>query len=217
MKLLGSLALGVAGLGLLAAVSAPASAATFGIRVLDQAGDPVVGASVCFGLEGNHKQFGAVFTNDEGIATTSVPNVPLTVTVSKTRFSGLRVQEPARGFNLIKDMTLIEGAPGPRCRAESALAFGDGQAIRIRDVDVSQGQFSTILQAQVTGEPTHYRVAADRNFTGANWQDYSNSIPVPQQLADASELYIQMRRFSGSNSRAWLESRSDVTAITLSR
>lgn len=198
------------------ALFSTAGAATFGVRVLDESGKPVPGASVCFGLQGNHKQFGAVFTDGEGVASVSVPDVPLMVTVSKTRFSGLRVHEPARGFNLIKDVTLVEGVPGPRCRAESALAQSNGSPIHIRDIDVAEGVFSTILTANVSGEPTHYRVARDRDFTGASWQRYSSSIPLSDSLADASEIYLQMRRYAGS-ARASVESRSDITTITLAR
>lgn len=202
--------------GLLLVASLPSHAATFGVRVIDESGKPVSGASVCIGLQGNHKQFGALFTNDEGIATTDVPNVPLMVTVSKTRFTGMRVQEPARGFNLIKDMTLIEGIPGPRCRADSALASAGGTPIKISDIDITASSWSTFLSTQATGEPTHYRVAADRNFEGAGWQNYVERIQLPQQLADATEVFLQLRRYSGSE-RASLESRSDITSIVLAR
>lgn len=205
------------GASVFAASIGSAQAASFGVRVLDENGRPVTGASVCIGLEGNHKQFGALFTDEAGIARTSVPNVPLVVTVSKTRFSGLRVREPARGFNLIKDVTLVEGVPGPRCRAESALAQAShGSAIRIRDIDISEGVFSKLLIARVSGEPTHYRVATTRDFAGAPWQRYASSIPLTDQLADASTLYVQMRRFVG-NARASVESRSDVTTVSLPR
>ncbi len=207
---------GMTAAGLMLGLAAPASAATFGVRVLDAEGVPVAGASVCFGLEGNHKQFAAMFTNDEGIATATVPNVPLVVTVSKTRFSGVRVQEPARGFNLIKDMTLVEGVPGPRCRADSALADAAGSMLRIRDVDVSDDGDVMTLRADATGEPTHYRVATDRDFTGANWQRYDAAIPVDSQLAAASELFLQLRRFAG-DATASLEMRSDVSVIALTK
>ncbi len=201
---------------MLLVASLPAQAATFGVRVIDESGEPVVGASVCFGLHGNHKQFGAVFTDDEGIAKTDVPNLPLLVTVSKTRFTGMRVQEPARGFNLIKDVTLIEGIPGPRCRADSALADASGRPIMIRDIDVSESAWSTFLSTEVSGEPTHYRIAAERTFENATWQKYAERIQLPQQLADASEVFVQLRRYAGS-ANASLESRSDVTSVTLSR
>lgn len=211
------LRLALAGLFVAAATTAlPATATTFGVRVIDESGEPVSGASVCIGLEGNHKQFGAMFTGDDGIASTEVPNVPVLVTISKTRFSGLRVQEPARGFNLIKDMTLIEGVPGPRCRAESALADASGSPIQIRDIDVFTGDFSTRLRAAASGAPTHYRVAADREFSGASWQRYSSTIPLSQQLADAGEVYLQLRRYSAS-ANASLESRSAIISITLTR
>lgn len=112
----------IAAVGLAASLSAEAS--QFGVRVVDDAGEPVSGASVCVGLPGNYKQFGALFTNANGMAMTDVPNVPLVVTISKTRFSGIRMREPARGFSLIREVRLSDGTPGPRCKAGSTIAEG---------------------------------------------------------------------------------------------
>ena len=80
-----------------------AHAAKFGVRVVDDLGKPVAGASVCIGLEGNYKQFGAMFTGADGNAIVEVPNVPLVVTVSKTRFC------------------LLYTSPSPRDRQKSRM------------------------------------------------------------------------------------------------
>ncbi|NND90742.1 MAG: hypothetical protein HKN42_07735 [Granulosicoccus sp.] len=205
--LLGALVIG----GLSAA--ATAQAGQYGVRVVNDLGEPVSGASVCIGLPGNYKQFGALFTDVDGRAVVEVPNVPLVVTVSKTRFSGLRLNEPARGFNLIKQVTLSEGIPGPRCRAGSTMV-ANPPIIRIDTVDVLSGASNTVLRPAVSGGPSHYRISSDAGFSGASWQSFSQSIALPAALAGAGELYLQMRRVTG-NSKSWVDARSDVVTVNL--
>lgn len=202
-----ALTLSLAGIG-------AAQAGQFGVRVLDDAGQPVAGASVCIGLEGNYSQFGALFTDADGTASTEVPNVPLVVTVSKTRFAGVRMPEPARGFNLIKEVRLSEGVPGPRCRAGSTLAGPGVPDIRIDDIDVDGSGARTVLTASVTGEPTHYRVGADEGFGDADWQRFDERMPLSGQLSEADQVYVQLRRYEG-DANGWLEARSDITTVQL--
>lgn len=195
------------------ALSAPVQASTFGVRVVNDSGEPVSGAAVCVGLPGNYKQFGALFTDSDGQAFVEVPNVPLIVTVSKTRFSGTRLSEPARGFNLLKQITLSEGVPGPRCRAGSSMA-ANPPSIEIGTVEVSGSASSTMLVPSVSGNPSHYRVSTSPEFFDAGWQPYDNSIALGDVFADNTSVYLQMRRFEG-NANAWLESLSDVVAVQL--
>jgi len=191
-----------------------ASAATFGVRVVDPQGNPVSGASVCVGLVGNYKQFGAEFTGSDGVVSVDVPNIPIVVTVSKTRFSGLRVEEPARGFNLVKQVTLVDGVPGPRCKAGSSFASSpNAPTIDIEKVDISQNA-GLVLTPEVSGEPSHYRISTDSNFESADWVPYSDSIRVTGALADERSLFLQMRQYTGS-SNGWLEARSPVVNITI--
>lgn len=195
-------------------VSSAANAGKFGVRVVDDFGNPVAGASVCVGLPGNYKQFGALFTDADGQAITDVPNIPFVVTVSKTRFSGTRMAEPARGYNLIKQVTLSEGVPGPRCRAGSTLAIANPPAIVIGDVSVNEGTFSTTLQPVVSGDPDHYRVSTSAEFSDASWQKFDSSIALSSTLSDATSVFLQMRRFEGS-STGWVEARSRVVTVQL--
>ena len=206
--------LAAAGLAALVCTAAPAGATTFGVRVVDDAGEPVPGASVCVGLEGNYRQFGALFTDLDGRAVVDVPNVPLVVTVSKTRFSGVRLSEPARGFNLVKEVRLAEGVPGPPCKAGSTVAEPGHDPILIRDLDVRSADGASIVSARVTGEPTHYRIGSDRELADAAWQRFSDAISVPGGLADEPSVFLQLRRFVG-RSDAWLEARSAVTEVEL--
>jgi len=191
-----------------------ASAATFGVRVVSPDGQPVAGASVCIGLAGNYSQFGAEFTGADGIVTVDVPNVPLVVTVSKTRFAGLRIEEPARGFNLVKQITLVDGVPGPRCRAGSTMAEGPGiPEITIENIDINQGA-ALVLKPTVTGEPSHYRIGVEGSLDNAKWKPYTESIRVAGALANESSLEFQLRQYAG-NSKGWLESRSSVVTIAI--
>jgi len=205
-----------AGLAFVAAVllSTTANAGKFGVRVVNESGEPVVGASVCVGLPGNYKQFGALFTDSDGQAITEVPNIPLVVTVSKTRFSGTRISEPARGYNLIKQVTLSEGVPGPRCRAGSTMAAANPPSIVIGDVDIDEGVYSTTLKPAVSGEPDHYRVSTSAEFADARWQPFDTTIALSSSLSDKPSVFLQMRRFAG-NSTGWVEARSRVVMVQL--
>jgi len=204
----------VAAIALLSLAANAVHAATFGVRVVDPTGQPIQGASVCVGLASNFVQFGAEFTDSDGLVMLDVPNVPLTVTVSKTRFAGVRLSEPARGFNLIKEVTLIDGLPGPRCRAGSALADAPGIApMRIKNIDITRGA-SLVLRPNVTGNPSHYRISNNPEFTNTTWQPYTDSIRLSRGLSQETSLYFQLRQYAG-NANAWLEARSDAITITL--
>ncbi len=208
----------ISAITLLAAISSAAPvlhAATFGVRVVDNAGVPVAGAAVCVGMQGNYKQFGALFTDASGTATVDVPNVPLIVTVSKDRTAGIRISEPARGFNLIKQVRLIDGIPGPRCRAGSSLADAPGvEQIHIANIAVREGTYSTTLQPSVTGSPSHYRVSDNEDFSNAKWRRFSTTIPLIE-YAESDTVFVQMRRLEGT-AKSWLESRSAVVTVRLS-
>ncbi|PID60951.1 MAG: hypothetical protein CSB44_08730 [Gammaproteobacteria bacterium] len=194
-------------------------ATTFGVRVVNQQGEPIAGAAVCVGMEGNYRQFGATFTDDDGEAVMDVPNVPLVVTVSKTRFSAMRIKEPARGFNLIKEVTLHEGQPGPRCKADSAYADAEpGEVnISISNIDIVESAEGAVLRPEVSGNPSHYRIASTPEFADAGWRRYDRSITVPRSMSrDEKPIYLQMRRFEGG-STGWLEARSNIVTVRLTQ
>ena len=207
------LSLAITTVGLACALLASTShAAKFGVKVIDDRGQAVAGAAVCFGLPGSYQQFGVLTTDASGLAMMDVPNVPLVVTITKTRFSSMRVNEPARGFNLIKEMTLSEGTPGPRCKTDNVVA--DNSMIKIANVDVMEGAFSTTLTPRVAGEPTQYRVSQTPSFSGAKWQRFESSIALTSNMASEEEIYLQMRRYTGT-SQSWIEARSEVVTVKL--
>lgn len=190
-----------------------AQAAKFGVRVVDEQGKPVAGASVCVGLQGNYKQFGAIFTGPDGNASVEVPNVPFIVTVSKTRFAGTRMTEPARNFTLIREVKLTEGKPGPRCRAGSTLA-ANPPAIYVSDIAISKGARTASLTPSVSGDPSHYRISNLEDFSNADWQKFDTTILMPASLFNEPSVFLQMRNYVG-NDKAWLEARSDVITVRM--
>jgi len=193
-------------------IAIPAHAAKFGVRVVDANGVPVAGAAVCVGLQGNYKQFGATFTDGQGQVMVDVPNVPLLVTVSKDRFTGLRTLEPARSFNLVKQVKLREGTPGPRCRAGSALAEGQPSVPSLLVSEIAV--LGNVLQPVVQGKPSHYRVSDNSDFTGAKWKRYSANIALASNIASADKVYLQLRQRQGT-AKAYIESHSDVMTVRL--
>ncbi|MFK7892798.1 MAG: hypothetical protein AB8B63_18435 [Granulosicoccus sp.] len=202
---------------LLGLLFSPASkAGQFGVQVLDDRGRPVAGASVCLGLPGNYAQFAAMFTGSDGVASADVPNVPLIVTVSKTRFSAVRLSEPARRFNIFRKVILADGGtPGPRCRAGSTLADSDNSIVRVRNVavhDSSSGR--KVLTPDAVGKPTEYRVSGTERFTDIPWATLRGSITLPSRLVENQQVYLQLRRYQGSF-LSWVEARSEPYTVYL--
>lgn len=197
------------------------SATEFGVRVLDPVGAPIAGAAVCVGMPGNPRQFGARMTDRDGRAHLDVPNVPLVVTVSQSRFSSVRVQEPARDFNLVRDITLREGVPGPRCRGGSSLAArseaaGPGELVieRIEFPDTGEGGMA--LRPLVAGAaPTHYRLGRSvAALEDTRWQSFDSEIALGDGNADVPGLFLQLRRRVGGDD-AWIETVSPTVAVRL--
>lgn len=195
-----------------------AHAAKFGVRVVDENDQAIVGAAVCIGLQGNYKQFAAAFTDAQGKVMVDVPNVPLLVTVSKDRFTGMRITEPARSFNLLKQVRLLEGVPGPRCRAGSSMADikPTVPTIVVTDLAINENTRSTTLSPKVSGEPNQYRISASKDFEGATWAEFDNQIALSGALLDNEKVFLQLRNISGS-SKAWLEARSEVMTVRLAQ
>lgn len=205
--------------------SANAHAAKFGVRVVGADGLPVAGAAVCVGTHGNYKQFGAFFTSSEGDVTLDVPAVPLVVTVSKNRFSGVRLDEPARRFNLIKTVKLHDGVPGPRCRAGSSLADSGGDTggnnssastsgLLIAGVSVNDSAFNVAVTPSITGDANSYRMSRSKSMNNAKWRNLSaRSITVDPNLL-GSTVYLQVRRFKQVDG-ATLEAHSNIVPVNL--
>lgn len=202
----------IAAVALAAPLAGPASAASLGVRVVSDSGEPLQGVAVCFGTHGNYKRFGTAFTTADGQAIVDVPNMPVIVTISKNRFMTARLVEPARGFNLVKDVKLTEGAPGRTCKAGSSLA--ERKAITVDRVDVADGIFSVSLTPVITGEPTHYRVSKSDSFANAGWRRYTPVIELTGGLADGGDVFLQFRR-QLSTKGAVIETESDVVTVSV--
>jgi len=195
-------------------LASPASvyAAQFGVSVIDSAGQPVSGADVCLGIHGKYSQYGAARTDEKGQVLMEVPRVPMVVTISKNRYTSVRMNEPARGFNLIKRVELDKGHPNVLCRVGSPPV--STSSVRIGNVLVSESAFSTVLMPTVSGEPTQYRVSRSPSFTGSKWRRFESSIALSTSLSEENEVYLQMRRYKGSG-KSWIEARSEVVSVRL--
>lgn len=204
---------------LLGFASTQAHAVKFGVRVVGADGAPVAGAAVCIGTAGNYKQFGALFTSADGDVMVDVPSVPLVVTVSKNRFSGVRMAEPARRFNLVKTVKLHDGVPGPRCRAGSSLASSDSQqdapsgSIKIGNVSVRENAFNVAVIPQISGNANSYRMSRSESMTNARWRNLSSTISVDPNLLGGT-VFLQVRRFKQVQG-ATLEAHSNVVPVNL--
>jgi len=187
-------------------------AAQFGVSVIDSAGQPVSGASVCLGIHGKYAQYGSARTDENGQVLMDVPRVPMILTISKNSFSSVRTSEPARGFNLIKQIELSKGHPNVLCQAGSPPV--SESSVRIGNVLVSESTFSTVLEPTVSGEPTQYRVSRSPSFTGSKWQRFESTIALSTRLSEENEVYLQMRRYKGT-SKSWIEARSEVVSVRL--
>ena len=193
-----------------------AHAAKFGVKVVSADGTPVAGAAVCIGTHGNYKQFAAVFTSSEGNVVVDVPPVPLLVTVSKSRFSAVRLSEPARRYNLIKTVKLQDGMPGPRCKADSSMADGAGVTNggpTISKVDVSDKVFNVALRATVSGGVNKYRIASSRSMQNAVWEDFRQEIVVDPKMLGKT-VYLQVAKVVQQKG-ASLEAHSNVVEVNL--
>ncbi|MBX2884104.1 MAG: hypothetical protein KTR32_29385 [Granulosicoccus sp.] len=207
-----------------------ANAATFGVRVVSESGEPIAGAAVCIGTHGNYRQFASQFTSTSGEVTVEVPNVPLVVTVSRDRFSGIRLAEPARGFNLIKEVKLLDDVPGPRCRAGSMLVDNgsDAGSLGVDDVFIKSAAGATVIAGEastefstlslipsVTGYPSHYRLSDSASFSDSEWFEYTAAaISVPEDLQRTKSVYLQLRRYFERDT-GWIEARSDIVSFEL--
>ncbi len=201
---------------LLTVVASTAQAAKFGVRIVTPEGEPIAGAAVCIGTHGDYKKFGATFTSSDGRVLLDVPPVPLVVTVSKNRFAGLRISEPARHFNLVKVIELRDGLPGPRCKAGSSLAdsgSGSGTSPSIKGVSVKDNAVRVQLVPKVAGGASHYRLSSKRNMEKMSWLNLPDAIPVDTNLLGKT-VYLQVARIARSG-QSTIESHSNVYPVNL--
>lgn len=205
LALLTSLAIG------LLAISR-AEAADFGVRVMDEHGQPLQDAAVCLGTTGKHDQFGVYMTGDNGVVVVKdLPAVELKVTVSRSGYQGIEMVEPVRSWNLIKGVTLLEDGLGPRCDTSALLEeeiSNTSLAVRALYASDQGGQY--LIESEIDGAPSHYRVSAKADFSDARWLPYSRSFTYSVGAAEA--LYYQVRRVAG-NQTSWLEARSAVVTL----
>ena len=193
-----------------------AHAAKFGIRVVSPDGQPIAGAAVCIGTAGDYKKFAALFTSVDGDVQVDVPPVPLVVTVSKTRFAGTRLSEPARNYSLVKIVELQDGIPGPRCKAGSTYVdASEGNDLRIRDVAVRDNAVNVQLVPELNNSANHYRLASSNKLDNLGWRKLPSAIAVDQNLL-GGKVYLQVARIA-SVKGGRIEAHSNVMPVDLTK
>lgn len=197
---------------ILVAICTPVSAKTFGVKIVDESGQSMSNVSVCVGLPGNPTKYGSLLSDESGLALLDVPKLPFVLTVSKARFGSMQINEPARGFNLIKQLTLKQGPSNAVCNVADLTK--SQSSVRISTVQVVDSAFTKTLQPNVVGAPTQYRVSRTPSFTGAKWQRFDTAIPLSAGLSEEASVYIQMRRYT-SLDKSWIEARSEVVNVRL--
>ena len=190
-----------------------AEAASFGVRVVDEFGRSIDDASVCIGTTANNRQFGAFRTAEDGhVMIDDVPQVPLSVIVSKDNYQGVQFFEPVRNWNLVAEVTLLLDGEGPVCEQSVADVSEHNGRLIINTIHVSKNGGVYSIETEVDGNPTHYKISHREDLKGAKWMPYNKKFSYNGK-ADGT-LYFQVKRFSGK-SNGWLEARSPVAGIAV--
>ena len=186
-----------------------AEAAGLGIRVVDEFGKPLSGAAVCLGTTGKTDQFGAYLTSAKGdIMVADLPKVAISITVSKDKYQGVHFVEPIRNWNLIKQVTLLLDGEGPVCKNDANVSTDTvDQGLVIAKLQATQRGAYTLINSEISGSPTHYRVSDRQDFKGSKWRPYNKQVKF--RSAEQGELFFQVKRYSGKKNR-WLEARSQI-------
>jgi hypothetical protein len=189
------------------------NAATVGVRIVDELGQPLSGAAVCFGTAANKEQFGSYITGVDGdIVLHDLPHVALILTISKEKYQGVEMHQPGRNWNLISEVMLLENGIGPVCKHDTFEVTDIKRGLEIQRLDVEKNRSFIKIGSQVTGEPSHYRVSQDKSFNGAKWLPYKKT--VKYWGAVQGSLYFQVKRFTGMK-KGWLEARSYVANVSV--
>ncbi len=165
---------------------------------------PVSGASVCLETPAYVSQFRAQRTNAEGsVVFSNIPDTPLRLTVSKTRFRGKHTFLSAESSNRVVLVRLQLGSGGPVCAAPEVKGLETaGAGLQVESCRINHGAATTTrrqvtLECVVHGDATHYRISENQNLTDASWRPYE-STPRIQLGASRGEktVYFQVRRYS---------------------
>ena len=190
-----------------------ADAASFGVRVVDEFGRSIDDASVCIGTTGNNQQFGVFRTAEDGhVMVKDMPQVPLSVIVSKDNYQGVQFFEPVRNWNLITEVTLLLDGEGPVCKQPVADAAEASSRLKINTIHVSKKGGVYFIESEVAGNPTHYKISHREDLKGAKWKPYNKKFNYNGKANGT--LYFQVKRFSGKPD-GWMEARSAIAGIAV--
>lgn len=191
-----------------------AEAADFGVRVVDEFGQPLAGAAVCLGTGAQVDQFGTFVTSPDGhVLLNDAPRIPLTIVISKKDYQGVQFIESVRSFNMVTEVTLLLDGTGPVCHSpELAQQEEEKRHLSIANLFASKNGSVYTIQSDIDGEPSHYRISTRKDFKDAKWLPYNKRVKFWGQTD--GDLFYQVKRFTGGK-KGWLEARSHVASIAV--
>ena len=207
---------------LLLTLSVTAAATDLRVRVFERGGKaPLAGVAVCLGTAASPDQFGSSLTDNEGfVVFTDVPRATLQVTASRDGYQSARERLVTSNTNRMLVMTLTTGGGGPRCNTDLGAASVVSGGLDVARFALNGGARVTTsrsisLDNRVTGQPTQYRASEQRDFAGADWQEYA-SAPLFELSAEPGRktVYLQVRRHATVNG-AVLETLSPVVQASI--
>lgn len=191
-----------------------AEAADFGVRVVDEYGQPIAGAAVCLGTAAQVDQFGTYVTSPDGhVLLNDAPRTALNIVVSKKDYQGVRFMEPLRSYNMVTEVTLLLDGEGPVCHSpELAQQEEEKRHLSIANLYASKNGSVYTIQSDIDGQPSHYRISTRKDFKDAKWLPYNKRVKFWGQTD--GDLFYQVKRFTGGKT-GWLEARSHVASIAV--
>lgn len=194
-------------LSVLLLLSQSASAAEIRVRVFDRGEQlPLANAAVCLGTAARIDQFGARMSDAEGYASfPDVPRAELLVTVSRQGYMAEQETLVTTATNRMLVMSLSNGGGGTPCPLSTTAEKVYDSGLSVSRFVLNNGAAVTadrvvMLNYQVSGQPTDYRVSERSDFYAADWQPYA---PQPSfQLSPEpgkKVVYFQVRRHANLN------------------
>lgn len=166
-------------------------------------------ASVCLGTPANATQFGARLTDAGGKASfTAVPNGKVTITISKDGYRGhsRNIAKGERDTSVY--VPLRQGGGGPEC-IQARVKYSQvsqrkqeqtGKVLRLYTVRINNNASQTSsrnvkLNNSPSGKPSHYRASEKRDFSDAQWQEYSAAPSFTLSNGSGNKtVYFQVRK-----------------------
>jgi hypothetical protein len=184
-----------------------AQASELKVRVFERGGNrPLAGVSVCLGTSANPLQFGSDQTDAKGYAKfADIPHAPLLITASKSGYQGEQQSLVTSSIPRLMVLSLAPGGGGAHCAPVGERTVESTNSLEVTGFGIDNGAAVSTdrqvhLDYRVSGHPNEYRTSEDPNFSGAQWQPFSNQAVFMLSPGDGKKtVYFQVRRYSKIN------------------